>query len=564
MQKAYFLYLIIYILFSSEVYSQSFKLKVIGNGKAETTTIDSLDYLQSHKDYASILLEIDSIQNTLYKTGYIENELKDIIRENDSSFIAKFHLKRKYNSIYIYYDSLVVETSILKLVSDHVFNNYFILPFNALEKSLIFINSKISEKGNPFSKLKLSNIKIDKNSLKANLIIDSEKEKRTIDKIIVKGYEKFPKSYLKHYLKITQNQTFNLNIIKQKTSLLNDLRFTDEIKPPEVLFSKDSTTLYIYTVKSKSNSFDGFLGFGTNEKTTKLEFDGYLNLNLINNLNYGELFSLLYKSDENDQKTFNVNLSLPYLFKLPIGIDLRLQIFKKDSTFTTVNQSVKLHYQINSKHKISGGIKSINSNNLLSSTNISENITDYKSKYYSFAYEFSKSQPNNLLFRINSKVYSEINLGSRKANQSNKKQLQYLVDAFKVFNLNNKNSLYLRVNGANLISDTYFENELFRFGGINSIRGFKENSLYANLFGVINSEYRYLLSNNIYIHTIIDLAYFENNILNTKEKLFGYGFGFGILTKAGVFKLNYANGKNENTKFKLSNSKIHISLTSDF
>lgn len=564
MQKAYFLYLIIYILFSSEVYSQSFKLKVIGNGKAETTTIDSLDYLQSHKDYASILLEIDSIQNTLYKTGYIENELKDIIRENDSSFIAKFHLKRKYNSIYIYYDSLVVETSILKLVSDHVFNNYFILPFNALEKSLIFINSKISEKGNPFSKLKLSNIKIDKNSLKANLIIDSEKEKRTIDKIIVKGYEKFPKSYLKHYLKITQNQTFNLNIIKQKTSLLNDLRFTDEIKPPEVLFSKDSTTLYIYTVKSKSNSFDGFLGFGTNEKTTKLEFDGYLNLNLINNLNYGELFSLLYKSDENDQKTFNVNLSLPYLFKLPIGIDLRLQIFKKDSTFTTVNQSVKLHYQINSKHKISGGIKSINSNNLLSSTNISENITDYKSKYYSFAYEFSKSQPNNLLFRINSKVYSEINLGSRKANQSNKKQLQYLVDAFKVFNLNNKNSLYLRVNGANLISDTYFENELFRFGGINSIRGFKENSLYANLFGVINSEYRYLLSSNIYIHTIIDLAYFENNILNTKEKLFGYGFGFGILTKAGVFKLNYANGKNENTKFKLSNSKIHISLTSDF
>jgi len=550
------------MLFSLELCSQNLSLKVVGNNEIETKVLDSLEYLKSHNDYKSITSEIDSIQNLFFKIGYIENELKGI-KKNDTLFTAQFHLKKKFNTIYIYYDNSIIDSSILKLISEKIFNNYFILPFEDIENSLNFINSKVSEEGNPFSKLKLSNIQIDKKDLKADLIIDSKEQNRTINNIIIKGYEKFPKSYLKHYLKIKPNQTFNLNQIKQKTDLINDLKFANQIKPPEVLFSKDSTTLYIYTEKAKSNSFDGFLGFGTNEDTNKLEFDGYLNLNLTNNLNFGESFSLLYKSDENDQKTFRTDLTLPYLFKSPIGVDLSLQIFKKDSSFTTVNQSAKLHYQINSRHKVYGGITATTSNNLLSTSNL-QNITDYDSNFYTLAYQFLKRERHNLLFPVKSNVYLETSFGKRKATNATEKQSQYTIDAFKIFNLNTRNSFYFKINASNLISNTYFENELFRFGGINSIRGFEENSLFASGFGVLNAEYRYQLNNSIFIHTITDAAYFENKISNTKEKLFGYGFGFGILTKAGLFKFNYANGKTENQLFKFSNSKIHLSLIANF
>ena len=71
-------------------------------------------------------------------------------------------------------------------------------------------------------------------------------------------------------------------------------------------------------------------------------------------------------------------------------------------------------------------------------------------------------------------------------------------------------------------------------------------------------------SNNLYIHSILDVGYLENKLTSQKEKLYGFGFGFGLLTKTGLLKLNYANGKNENQKFKFSNSKIHISLIADF
>jgi len=115
-----------------------------------------------------------------------------------------------------------------------------------------------------------------------------------------------------------------------------------------------------------------------------------------------------------------------------------------------------------------------------------------------------------------------------------------------------------------LSSDDYLDNELFRFGGINSIRGFEENSIAANLYGVINTEYRYRLSNSIYVHSVIDAAYFENQLTDSKEKLFGFGFGLGLLTNSGLFRLNYSSGKTENRQFKLSDSKVHVSLTATF
>lgn len=546
------------------MFCQNLYLNINSENGGETEVIETLNYKKIHQNYASIKKEVDTIQNQLYKIGFIANNLHEINRINDSTFTAKIQLNKKYNTIYIYYNNKLINPAVLRLVSKNVLEDYFTIPIESAEKALTLINSKLADNGHPFSKLYLSQIKIKNNAhLTADLVVESETQKRLLNKIVIKGYEKFPKSYLKHYLKIKPNQIFNLNDIKRKTSQLNDLKFANEIKVPEVLFSKDSTTLYMYIEKSQSNGFDGFLGFGTNEDSNQLEFDGYINLSLVNNLNYGETFRLQYKSDENDQKTFNADLSLPYLFSSPIGLDLQLNIFKRDSSFTTVNQSAKIHYQMNSKHKISTGILSVESNNLLSE-NTSQTIADYKSIYYTLAYQYTKPQNYNLLFPISTFFSLDTSLGKRKALNTSENQSQWLLNAFKIIELNLKNSIFIRANGGSIASKTYFENELLRFGGINSIRGFEENSILASLYGVINTEYRFQLSNTIYIHTITDIASFENKITNTKEKLFGYGFGFGILTKSGLLKFNYANGKNENMSFKLSNSKIHISLVANF
>ena len=563
-KQHYFLFFVL-IFFRLETYSQNLNLKVIGNDESETEILNNYDYGKTFIDYNSVTIEIDSLRQKLFKDGYIENKLEELKRTNDSLLTASISLRNKYDNVFIRYDGSLIRKSIIDLVSNEVSNTHFSIPFDDTERILNFLSTKITEDGFPFTKLKLSEIKIkNKNTIEANLTVIEDNKKRGLDKIVIKGYDKFPKSYLKHYLKIKPESTFNIEAIKKRINALDNLRFANQIKEPEILFTNDSTQLYLYIEKTLSNTFDGFLGFSTNEETNALEFNGYLNLELNNNFNYGESFKLLYKSDESEQKNFEVKLNLPYLFNSPIGTELELNIFKKDSSFTTINQKAKLYYQLDSKSKLFLGIDTTESNNLLDDDDDFSNIDDYKSKFYVMRYDFENRRNYNQLFQVNSALNLEIGLGSRNLNNTSENQTKVALNAHHIFNLNKSNSLFMRLSGALLSSDSFLDNELIRFGGINSIRGFQENSLTATLFGVLNTEYRYKLSNSVYAHTIIDYSRLENKITNQKENLYGFGLGFGIVTKAGLLKFNFANGKTENQKFKFSNSKIHLSLIAIF
>ena len=556
-----FLYLIIYVLNSTFVSAQNLALEISGKNGTETNIIDSLNFNTKFIDYSSLKKEIISINLKLHKRGFIESKVISVDKKNDSVFVTEIHLNKKYDTIYIYYNNSFITEELLNDISNNFTKEYFSIPISKSEKAIDYLNNKISENGLPFATFQLKNItKRSNNDLQGELIV-TLKNKRVVNNIIIKGYEKFPKSFLKRYLKIKKNQSFNLTDIKQKTDDLKSLTFAKQLKDPEILFTKDSTTLYLYLEKRKSNTFDGFLGFGNNETTNKIEFNGYLNLNLINNLNFGETFSLIYKSDENEQRTFHINTNLPYLFKSPLGVNLNLNIFKKDSTYSIVNQSVQLFHQFNKKSKISSGITLTSSNNLLD--NVDALIKDYNSTFVTTSFEHADNT-GNYVFPIQSYFYLQGGIGKRDLDNINENQTSLDLRTFKIFNLNSKNSIYINVKGEILFSDNYLKNELKRFGGINSIRGFEENSLFGTLYSTINSEYRYLLNNNIYIHTIMDAAYYEDDINQTKERLFGFGFGLGLITKAGLLKLNYANGFVENQPFKINNSKIHISLNAFF
>ena len=553
--------LLLLLTFSHQVFSQSLSLNIKGENEVKTKIIDSIKYVKAFDNYNGIENELNRLKNKLTRLGYIDATIDSVIRKKDTLFNAYFFLGERIERIRIKYDKEFNE-NLLNFIDHKLTQNSFEIEIIELENSLHTLNSKIAEQGDPFSTLQLINISKEHSDLISAELRIVTNQKRQIDKIIVKGYEKFPKSYIKRFLKLKKGKTFNLNEIKEKVELLEDLRFAKTIREPEVLFTQDSTSLYLYIEKARTNNFDGFLGFGTNENTNKIEFDGYLDLRLVNNLNYGETINLFYKSDEIDQQTFRIDTDLPYIFGSPIGIQAGLNLFRKDTTFSNAKQYLKINYQINSQHRIAAGISSTNSTNLLD--NDTSILNDFTTNYYTLGYTFTKPQFQDPLFPINFWLNFSAGFGDRENNLGTQNQTVFDIDTYKIFNLNSKNSIYTRLNGVILTSDDYLDNELFRFGGINSIRGFEENSLVANLYGVLNTEYRYRLSNSIYVHSVLDAAYFENQITDTKEKLFGFGFGLGLLTNTGLFRLNYSSGKSENRQFRLSDSKVHVSLTATF
>lgn len=557
--------LVLFLLLFNFSLSQEKILNISGTNIEDETIISKYKYENKHETLKQLIEEVSKFQQKLKTSGYINNNLKNLIKNNDSIYLAKIELKNKIENLIVKLDSNIIKQYYfsklnLKINKD----NTIIIPYSKIETELLRYNKIIASSGYPFSSLKLTDIiKTNQNTLTAKLIVSVDDKKRGLDKIIIKGYEKFPKSFLKRFLKITTNSTFNIETINKKTKALKNLNFARQSKSPEILFSKDSTHLYLYLEKMSSNNFDGYIGFTTNENTDKLEFNGYLDLMLNNNLNYGETLHLNYKSDESDQKNFNLTTSLPYIFSSPIGLEASLQILKRDSTFINTKQKVNFYYQVNDANRVYAGITATESSNLLTNDNIT-NITDFNSNIYTLKYQYQTLQNEDKIFKTKTNLNLEIGVGSRNTSVKKTKQTNFNLTGNHIFNLNQTNSIYLKTIIQRLESDNYFENELYRFGGINTIRGFTENSLTANSVNILISEYRYRLSEGLFVNSVLDYANFENKLLNQNENLFGFGFGFGVLTNSGLLRFIYANGKTENEKVKFSNSKIHLSLTANF
>lgn len=555
-----YIFLLFFLLFCfSHLHGQTLEIK--GNNKDEQITIDGTNYKTSHENIKSIVDELAILQKKLFNIGYFDTTYSKIKKINDSTYQSTFRLNSKYTSIKVYYNKEKMNLDLLGAFSQNFTDSYFIISPENLSTFLETLVQDFQNTGNPFAEIQLKNINKEEDTIVADLDITTIK-KRRLDKVIIKGYEKFPKSYVKNYLRFT-SKVFNKDKITAQSKRIDQLRFARQLKNPELLFSKDSTTLYIYVEKVKSNFFDGFIGFNSDEDTGNLKLNGYLDLKLINNLNSGEEFNILWKNDGNKQTKFLADLRIPYIFNSPIGVNASLDIFKRDSLFTIVNTTFKTFYQINQNNQVHVGIQQTESNNLLDD-NSNTTINDYKSFFTTAGYTYHKRNNNYSIFPNKTTLRIEGFLGNRKNDSEKNKQSKVSFTGNHLWKLNNRNFIYINNTSEALFSDTYFTNEKLRFGGIQSIRGFNENSLEATLYSTINTEYRYILSSNSYVHSIIDFTYFQDNVTNITKKLYGFGFGLGIRSKSGILKINYAVGKTNTSAIKLSESKVHISLSTSF
>lgn len=564
LKPIYYIFLFLYIqpCFFQILNAQELLLEISAEKEISASILDSIQFNETHENYLSVERESKTLSIKLQKIGYITSRLISVKKENDSLFRAVYFLGNQVSRIKVYYSESGISKSQIEKVITSTQDTYFEIPFSRTEKTLQQLNALQTKEGNPFAKLKLENFNLDGTKLSAQLATTSGK-KRTIDSITIKGYEKFPKSFINYYAGIKKGDTFEKELILKKSDAINSLGFALTTKPPEVLFRKDTTVVYLYLQKRNFNTFDGILGFATNEETNDLEFNGYLNLELNNNLNFGEKLLLNYKADGNDQRNFRVKTVLPYIGGTPFGIDLELKIFRRDSTFSSSEQQIKGSYQIKPSTAAYLGYKANSSSNLLDNQAQATTIPDFESSFITGGITYQNLQ-RSLLFPIKSQINLDAEFGKRATSEIRDNQVKLTNTISHIFNLNNRNSVYFKNKTSVLFSERFFTNELYRFGGINSIRGFNENSIEASLFSILNTEYRYLLNRETYIHSIIDVGYFENEVVEQKEKLYSFGVGLGLQTAAGLLKFNIANGIIDNQAFKFANTKIHLSLTSRF
>jgi len=540
------------LFFCSFVWGQDYFLKIDG-GVDGRVILKDLRFVERHKNVKLVVEQANEVLKSVQKMGFLESRFREPMRVNDSTFLfaLDFGRQTKFARIYIGKENCSV-IGFEKEVFD--------VRIGDVEGFVEDVVGRLESKGFMLAKVRLDVRKVSNDTLFGDVVIDLEK-KRLMNLVVVNGMPKFPVGFKRQLERMYRSKTLNKSNLDKLSASVDQFGFVNQIKYPEVLFGTEKTEVYVYVEKSKSNSFDGFLGFSSNA-TSGLELNGYLDLNLQNILNTGEKMALYWKSNGDGQRDFNLGIELPFVFDSPIGVQGLLRIFRQDSTFQNTRTNFGLGYYFTAESKLFLGYESTESSDI---QNINNNLlNDFTSSFFTAEFSFIKQKKLFSEFRESNYLSLKVGSGNRIGKSETTSQFYGNLSGQYNWQLNEKNFIRFKSAHYYLQSNQYVTNELHRFGGINSIRGFTENSLQGNLFSSIATEYRYYASSSLYVHSIMDYGYFNDPTTGLSERIIGLGVGLGVATKNGVFNLVYANGSFQNDAIQLRNSLVQISLKTRF
>ena len=512
-------------------------------------------------------LESKQLKKLKYQTAFnseqrLEEEIQEVILflKKEGFFTTYIEKKTKTNNKYLIYLNLgkqllmakiQIPSQLIKQLNNFSFDkNILELPINKLPDFLENLGKKLEEQGQGFSKFSLTQTRIEKSTFIATLIIQQSKP-RNIDKIITKGYSNFPENFIKHYFQAKNKNILNAAFLENLSIKTAELAIVSEIKPPEVLFSKDSTLIYMYLREEKNSSFDGMINFSSKEQSGGIQLTGYLDLQLINTFNYGEELKIQWKNNGNQKQVIELSAKLPYIFKSSLTGAFNFSLYRSDSTFLTNTVHLGLLTALTNKTSIGLHYSFESSKDLLN--NSPDSIKAYQKQFIGPSFHFNSNNKSNYEFSI------QTTIGTKQVLTNTIPQYKIDFTGSILTPLSKRLTAYIKNTSGFLISDNLFFNENYRLGGINNFRGFREESIFASKYSFVNTELRFSTQEKSYLYTLFDFgSFFQTNKNNI---LYAFGAGYAYSLKNNTINFNYTYGISNSSP---NNSLINVKFLTFF
>ncbi len=505
----------------------------------------------------NIQSELRSLHIKLTELGYFLNE----VELNDSNKLCLVHLGSKFNDI-ILTDSIDIDNGIFNKVkyTQHLSPRRFAQYLK--NKANKYLNS-----GYPFVNVQLINSSINDRQISATLQV-VKGNYSVLKEIHIKGDSSISNNTIQSIIGMTIGGVYNESIIAQIDEKISQNNFINTMKSSEILYTNEGHELFLYLKSDRVSFLRGAVGLQPDPVSQKMALTGEINLKLENTLKKGELFKLNWRSIKPQTQRLNINFNYPFLFQSPFGIASNFLLYKRDSTFLDLNAEFNVSYRLDNGILFRAHYRYINSSLLSGASNSIEfeSLSSYRTNSYGLSIE--KKEIDNIMNPSKGREFaSKIYLGQRKltsdslSNTTFSGHLNYreYIPLFK------RHVIVFAGVFDFYSSPVIYQNELFRFGGLNTLRGFNEEELFASVKAQATIEYRFLLDKSSNVFVFFDQCMYENSALDyVKDQPFGFGGGISFGSKIGVFNITYALGKKFSNPIDFRSSKIHFGYTAYF
>lgn len=589
------LIILLFMLIHTCVSAQgNYSLRIIPADKDTGFLEKEFSYHRNFTDTVTRSTALKELLGKLYQKGYLEASYDSFHRDsaNLTAFLFVGHQWEWANLSNGNVDDVLLDRIGFR---ERVYDGkpFSISQLNKLTNEIL---TYCEDNGYPFAAVRLDSIKAENQQISAKIFLTKNKV-ITIDSIIVKGDARISNRYLGNYLGLRLPSIYREDVIKKISTRLKELPFLSEEKPAQLLFSGDKASIILYLKKKNASNFDFVLGVLPNSASTgKLLITGDGRLNLNNPFGKGE--SLNFKFSQLQSRTTQVLLkgAYPYLFNLPFGIDGEFDLYKNDTLYLEVKEQLGFQFLFTGVNYLkiffrntSNSVLSLDTATVIQSKQLPAYL-NLEAKFYGFECRFEK-----LDYRINpqkgSAVFFNAEAGNRNVKEdarivelkdpsdpsfdfsalydsveTKETQFRFNGNLDKYWAVSRRSSFKTSYNGAAIASRSIFQNELYHIGGFHLLRGFDEQSIFVSQYHIVTVEYHYLLSQNSFAYLFFDGAYVENKAVvpATHDTPMGFGAGFNFETKAGIFGVSYALGRQQDNPIEFRSAKIHFGYVNYF
>lgn len=457
----------------------------------------------------------------------------------------------------------------------------------------------LENNGYPFASIQLDSVEIDSAGISAAINLKLN-ELILFDTLELIGDAVIKKWYLYKYTGVKPGMPYNESVIKQMDSRLSQLPFLQTSKSSAVYFYGNKAMPILYLENRKSSSVDGIVGFAPNTNTNagagnKLLLTGEANLKLQNLFGSGKSFDLNYRSFLGNSQDLKIKFMYPYILRTNLAFDYELNLIKQDTSFLDIRNEIGLQYRfIGADYfKVFYNIQTTSlitiDTILIKQTRSLPTSSDLRNNTYGIGlkitrFDYFLNPRSGYSIDINGGVgikkiirnptidalkFADINGGSFSIYDT--MQLEFVQYRFQgnsdyFIPIFNKATIRLQAMGGHIVGENLFLNELFRIGGIRSLKGFDEQAIFASTYIIGNVELRYLLQQNSNVLLFWNGAYYRNEVRKPiiADKPYGFGAGFNFETGAGIFSIFYAVGNEFNNTINFSRAKVHFGFVNYF
>ena len=448
---------------------------------------------------------------------------------------------------------------------------------SALEQDLEVLVKRYEMLGYPFVQCSVDSMGVrpggEEDSLEVTIGV-REGERVTIDEVRVEGNRETDPSVVVRESRVVPGELYNPAKIGAIRERLNRLNIFSGVSEPELYLRGPKGGLLIRVQEGSTNTFDGIVGYIPGATAGQSGyFTGLATVAMRNLFGTGRKLSVRWQKEDRTSQELALRYVEPWLFGYPVNLGGGFLQRQQDTSY--VRRVLDLNTELMLSDQLSIGLI-LSSESVIPSSDTTINRA-FESTTTTIGGEIQYDTRDDLYSPTKgARYHTDYHYGRKRirnvpagtpapvATDAAVQRLGVDLDCF--FATFTRQVLAVGLHGREIFSGQPEESEMYRLGGTNTLRGYRESEFLGSQVIWSNTEYRFLLARRSFFFGFLDTGYYlraadeARGIPQSQAFKYGYGIGVRLDTSLGNMGVSFALGEGDSFR----NAKIHFGLVNEF